>query len=70
MKLVNPVGRDLTELETEVYSCHCICSSGSVNAKMSEQRGEWDTDGCQCYSWGERESDLDQSNSYGIRKNN
>ncbi|URZ17659.1 CA_C0660 family putative sactipeptide bacteriocin [Clostridium felsineum] len=67
MKLVNPVGRDLTELETEAYSCHCICSSGSVDSKMSVSSGVEDT--CEC-DWWNHNANLDESNSYGIRKNN
>ncbi|URZ17658.1 CA_C0660 family putative sactipeptide bacteriocin [Clostridium felsineum] len=67
MKLVNPVGRDLTELETEAYSCHCVCSSGVVDAKM---RGFSDPDeGCEC-DWREYDNNLNEAGIiYGIRKN-
>ncbi|AAK78632.1 hypothetical protein BJV85_003355 [Clostridium acetobutylicum] len=67
MKLVNPVGRDLTELETEAYSCHCVCSSASYKA---QSRGFDEVyDSCECDNW-EYETNLYEVSTYGIRKNN
>ncbi|URZ17662.1 CA_C0660 family putative sactipeptide bacteriocin [Clostridium felsineum] len=52
MKLVNPVGRDLTELETEAYSCHCVCSSGLTCARMSGYYGDYAAScACECDFW-------------------
>ncbi|AAK78637.1 hypothetical protein BJV85_003350 [Clostridium acetobutylicum] len=67
MKLVNPVGRDLTELETEAYSCHCICSSGSYTAKMRGYHGGYDA--CECDDV-EHATNSDYADTFGIRKNN
>lgn len=34
MKLVNPVGRDVSTFETQANSgCHCVCHSGSSNTR-------------------------------------
>ncbi|URZ17655.1 CA_C0660 family putative sactipeptide bacteriocin [Clostridium felsineum] len=67
MKLVNPVGRDLTELETEAYSCHCICSSGQVNAKTDGHNGGYD--GCEC-DWWYHDANSNEADEYGIRRHN
>ncbi|URZ17661.1 CA_C0660 family putative sactipeptide bacteriocin [Clostridium felsineum] len=67
MKLVNPVGRDLTELETEAYSCHCICSSGEANAQYSGRHEVYET--CECDSWN-HELNLEDVNSYEVGRNN
>lgn len=45
MKLLNPVGREVAELEAEAYSCHCYCSSGSYSAKID---GDSSDPVCEC----------------------
>ncbi|URZ01767.1 CA_C0660 family putative sactipeptide bacteriocin [Clostridium felsineum] len=63
MKLVNPVGRDVLELETEAYSCHCVCSSGSEDALMDGRDGGYNS--CQC-DWWYHANNKSEANSKGI----
>ncbi|HDK7169558.1 TPA: CA_C0660 family putative sactipeptide bacteriocin [Clostridium botulinum] len=47
MKLVNPVGKDTKQFDSEAFymgNCHCVCSSGSADSKS----GAWWTSSCNC----------------------
>ncbi len=46
MKLVNPVGKDTKQFDSEAFwgNCHCVCSSGSSDSKS----GAWWSSSCNC----------------------